>query len=212
MGFSSVIHSPLVVHKASYIALSWKSPESKLNQTKHPVGNGGREIKEKATTKECFKYSNFIGLWFWKAEVFPREAQQGVLSINPVMCRAEPAEPNPESQPESLLLPKAIPNGKQDYRRRLWALHGAARHRKTCLQKWKIRTKWQLQKNICMGTIRKRPKGDLKKKSQRPEELDNESVSYKLDLKISVTQSRKAVVARISLTPWNKFTDLNNNH
>lgn len=112
-----------------------------------------------------FQVFDFVGFRFWKAKVFPTEAQQGILSINPDTRKEEPAEPKPESQPERALLPKAIPKRWQDYWSRLWALHGAARHRKTCLQKRKIRTKCRLQKNMCRGTIR--PKRDPKKYHRR---------------------------------------------
>lgn len=46
---------------------------------------------------------------------------------------------------------------------RLGALLSAARHRQRCLKKWKTRAKCQLQKNMHVGVIRKRPKADPEK-------------------------------------------------
>lgn len=66
-------------------------------------------------------------------------------------------------EPPAQILSCPSPAGWQEHWGRLWGLHGAARHRQRCLQTWRTRTKCQLQKNVHVGIIRKRPQGDPQK-------------------------------------------------
>lgn len=71
---------------------------------------------------------------------------------------------------------------------RLRALLSAARNRQHCLQKRKTRAKCQFQKNMQVGAIRERLKGDSGKQPGESEEPANGPMNLKLDFKVNVIQ------------------------